>query len=59
MPEENPMQEVFSDLLARLFFATGEGKVDEMHLSPDWSSGILRVELRDGRVFNLTFSPQA
>ena len=53
------MEEIFSDLLARVFFAAGEGKVDVMHLSSDWSSGILRVELRDGRVFDLTFNPQA
>ena len=36
-----------------------QGRADVMHLSSDWSSGILRVELRDGRVFDLTFNPQA
>ena len=53
------MEECFSDLLSRLLFASGEGRADVMHLSSDWSSGILRVELRDGRVFDLTFNPQA
>lgn len=49
------MEEAFSDLLSRILNRDGDGIVQVLSLSDGWDTGILRVELRDGRKFSVHF----